>query len=512
MMNIFSSTKIYITSVFLFTLLFLVACQPDANKLIETCFDEVQNQDEAWIDCGGPNCPACLPSCIDCILNGDEIKPDCGGVNCPDCATCEDGIQNAHWINTSPSPNTDTVWTLVMEKGIDCGYPCANYCPPTCDNGIIDGAETGIDCGGPDCNPCANALIALCNDGIRNGNEIGIDCDTIPGFCPDCGGTCNDGIMNQDEQGIDCGSFGCIIPCGDEYIPTLCPIPTCWDGIMNGGETGVDCGGPCQTEEGLEVGCPPGTQFDGIQNASNGAEEEGIDCGGNTVYFFDGDSVVIPCPTCDDDIKNGFETGIDCGGNCNTCPTCCDGIKNGDELEVDCIWSEAPNPYNHPCLPCKNYVRATVNVLGSPFPFEALGVEVTAVTSNLGGPQITITATQADGLKLVIKYTDFLVSGDFVIINNHNLNSTNDGVLDPSSVAFTYPTPVTTWSTAALPLDVTAGSLNYSPTQSSINPERYFRGGGNNIEAYNYNFLNPPFNIEGGEKITISNLDWGVFF
>ncbi|MCA0932922.1 hypothetical protein LCM02_10710 [Lutimonas saemankumensis] len=46
----------------------------------------------------------------------------------------------------------------------------------TCFNGIQDGTETGVDCGGPDCAPCPT-----CDDGIQNGGETGIDCGG-----PDC--------------------------------------------------------------------------------------------------------------------------------------------------------------------------------------------------------------------------------------------------------------------------------------------------------------------------------------
>jgi len=48
----------------------------------------------------------------------------------------------------------------------------------TCDNCYneqMDGLETGVDCGGPDCYPCQ------CEDGIQNGDEEGIDCG---GSCP----------------------------------------------------------------------------------------------------------------------------------------------------------------------------------------------------------------------------------------------------------------------------------------------------------------------------------------
>jgi len=46
----------------------------------------------------------------------------------------------------------------------------------SCFNGIQDGTETDVDCGGPDCGPCAT-----CDDGIKNGQETGIDCGG-----PDC--------------------------------------------------------------------------------------------------------------------------------------------------------------------------------------------------------------------------------------------------------------------------------------------------------------------------------------
>lgn len=49
--------------------------------------------------------------------------------------------------------------------------------PPTCSDGIQNGNETGIDCGGPDCAPCT----PTCTDGIQNGSETGVDCGG-----PDC--------------------------------------------------------------------------------------------------------------------------------------------------------------------------------------------------------------------------------------------------------------------------------------------------------------------------------------
>lgn len=313
----------------------LTACRNEDNRIPETCFDEIRNQGELRVDCGGPNCPPCPATCDDRLSNQGEasvvpfaIGIDCGGPNCPPCSTCEDGIQNSHWVfdpNLKASdlnkPNVGQdlngkLYRLVMERGIDCGFPCPNFCEPTCEDGIMNGDEQGVDCGGSNCSfPCPPPT---CFDGIQNGDETGIDCGSSQCFllgliCPDP--TCSDGIQNVHievnpllpggyvvvvEAGIDC-DLNPLTSCPD------CPIPTCFDGVRNQGETGIDCGGPCPT-------------------ACN------------------------PVPNCNDGVQNGDETGIDCGGpDCPPCPTCGDGFKNGPELDVDCV--DYPIPF-YPCPQC----------------------------------------------------------------------------------------------------------------------------------------------------------------
>tara|TARA_R110000851_G_scaffold4768_2_gene19731 strand:+ start:2977 stop:4419 length:1443 start_codon:yes stop_codon:yes gene_type:complete len=49
----------------------------------------------------------------------------------------------------------------------------------TCNDGIQNQGETGVDCGGPNCQPCTVAT-ATCDDGIQNGDETGVD---IGGSC-----------------------------------------------------------------------------------------------------------------------------------------------------------------------------------------------------------------------------------------------------------------------------------------------------------------------------------------
>lgn len=69
----------------------------------QSCHDNMQNQNETDVDCGGV-CRAC-PSCSDNILNQNETNIDCGGI-CDECANCEDGMKNQN------------------ETGIDCGDTC----------------------------------------------------------------------------------------------------------------------------------------------------------------------------------------------------------------------------------------------------------------------------------------------------------------------------------------------------------------------------------------------------
>jgi hypothetical protein len=96
------------------------------------------------------------------------------------------------------------------------------YDVPTCNDGVQNQGESGVDCGGP-CSACAT-----CSDGVQNQGETGVDCG---GPCAACA-TCGDGVQNQGETGVDCGG-----PCA--------ACATCSDGIQNQGEAGVDCGGPC---------------------------------------------------------------------------------------------------------------------------------------------------------------------------------------------------------------------------------------------------------------------------
>jgi hypothetical protein len=256
----------------------------------------------------------------------------------------------------------------------------------TCGDHVMDGDETGVDCGGscPSCAPgvackvdqdcqsksCLGGICdALhCNDGVKNGNETDVDCG---GACPACFGgkacstfndcvssvcaaghcanpTCMDSVQNQGETDIDCGGSACP-KCADFKkcaAPTDCiggrcltgVCTSCMDKVTNGGETDIDCGGMTMCAR-----CADGKVC-----------KVGTDC-------FSGRCLAGTCVSCTDGKTDGDETDIDCGGA--TCPACMNGrhcvvmtdcvsklcsagscvaanctdkITDGNETDVDC--------------------------------------------------------------------------------------------------------------------------------------------------------------------------------
>lgn len=234
-----------------------------------TCYDNIQNQGETGVDCGGP-CTAC-ETCYDNIQNGDETGIDCGG-SCAPCAVPENcaaptGIYASAITRSSAQLNWDAVsGANTYSVQIKLSRNTQWYTFSTSVNYIIiRGIVNGIDYDW--------RVTAVCSSGSSSWSDT----------CTFTGGVATSGNCNTS------------IPEGE--------LPTCTDNVQNGDETGVDCGGSCAP-------CP--TCYDNIQNQG----ETGVDCGGPCTA----------CPTCFDNIQNGDETGIDCGGSCSPCPetTGCD--------------------------------------------------------------------------------------------------------------------------------------------------------------------------------------------
>ncbi|HQU59456.1 MAG TPA: zinc metalloprotease, partial [Saprospiraceae bacterium] len=162
--------------------------------------------------------------------------------------------------------------------------------------------------------------------------------------------TCSDGIQNGDETGVDCGGSSCpACVCTNASPVTLTlvldnyPSETTWN-IKNSGGTTVASGGPYSTA-GATVTVPTTLAAGNYTFTINDSYGDGICCAyGNGSYTlrdannttlasggaFGSSATTAFCiasggstPTCSDGIQNGDETGIDCGGSCAPCNTGC---------------------------------------------------------------------------------------------------------------------------------------------------------------------------------------------
>ena len=74
-----------------------------------------------------------------------------------------------------------------------------------CSDGMKDGSETDVDCGGSTCSPCGLGMACLVNADCTS-----FGCDVHLKVC--IAATCTDGQQNGDETGIDCGGGTCRAP------------------------------------------------------------------------------------------------------------------------------------------------------------------------------------------------------------------------------------------------------------------------------------------------------------
>lgn len=408
----------------------LSSCYNEDNRIALSCNDGILNQEEEFVDCGGPNCDPCPPSCFNGVLDyvdgWQEVGIDCGGP-CEEEGffCCENGIQDENPFDPTVSEN----WVDCKLDGLAPGEIGSNSECPICDdcyNGVHDDGETivfggvtvdVIDCDDnplTECPPCSE----LCSDGLLNGLEgdCGIDCG---GVCLSCQfqSQCSNGIRDiypddpaRSEAGVDCGGCACA-PCAD----------LCNDGIQNGTEEAIDCGGdfcvPCND---------PTLCLDGIQNGY----ETAIDC-------YDGVDGASGCPPCQD--------------------LCFDVLLNGNETDTDC-----GGPV---CAPCANdEVFLTYTVDGVTYESRIGTINATRTVGNLTNPdRVTLIGGDAHSFQIVIQDTDltpmnfntgtYLCNNtDLTLVNNCTL-VTNEGltfqsVTDPigvtvnvTSIQFTAPIP-----------------------------------------------------------------------
>jgi hypothetical protein len=372
------------------------------------CSDSFKDADETGIDCGGSTCAKCangvasiasgcmsgISDGINCVADlcrsgrkdADETDRDCGGPSCNKCGANQACVLNTDCSSAAPICQAGKCSRAQCTNGtkdgdesdLDCGGSCSSIrqcdlnkicrmnsdcagalgciggvCKaPSCSDGVKNGLESDVDCGGTcqnkcvvgkrcatnlscQSNVCNNAICdsATCGNRRKDGTETDVD----------CGGSCQAKCLQYRSctASTDCAASA---PVCNARTKT-CGAPSCFDGIMNQNETDIDCGGPTC------AGCGP-----------NQACQTGTDCGATRTTRFSCIANICKTPSCTDGVANGQEPDIDCGRTCsakcaaskrcfgnqdcvagNDCAAnkciphaCNDTRKNGQESDIDC--------------------------------------------------------------------------------------------------------------------------------------------------------------------------------
>jgi hypothetical protein len=214
---------------------------------------EVDTHGDPW-NCGGCGTACTVPAhgTAGCASGSCGIGVcDTGWMDCN--AVVGDGCE----INTAADPSNCGTCGSTCASGICTASICA---APTCTDLVRNGSETDVDCGGGTCPLCADGR--MCILGSR-------DCASgvcIGGICraPSC--VPPDGVRNGTETDVDCGGTSCPRCDTDKRCILardcisgvctggLCRAPTCADAVQNGTETDMDCGGACAPAKRCAVG------------------------------------------------------------------------------------------------------------------------------------------------------------------------------------------------------------------------------------------------------------------
>ncbi|MBT8189169.1 MAG: zinc metalloprotease, partial [Bacteroidia bacterium] len=219
-----------------------------------TCSDGQQNGNETGVDCGGPDCPAC-PSC-----NGTEVTMTIVLDNYPEETSWTLVDANGNTVASAgpysgvPAGSTVTeTWCLPngcydytindsYGDGICCAYgngsytltdennnvlasggafgnsETTNFClgstAPTCSDGIQNGNETGVDCGGPDCPPCSTC----------NGTDV-----TMTIVLDDYPGETSWELVDANGNTVASGGPYSNMPAGGTVTESWCLADACFD-------------------------------------------------------------------------------------------------------------------------------------------------------------------------------------------------------------------------------------------------------------------------------------------
>ncbi len=168
---------------------------------------------------GVDNVCGCTPtSCTALLKNCGSVSDGCGGtLGCGTCQmpnTCGGGnVANVCGCTpTTCAAQGKTCGTIPNGCGgtVDCGTCVqpkfcsgANVCvSASCGDGVQNGSETDLDCGGPDCAHCANGKTCGGNGDCLSANCVGGTCKPPPE-------NCTNGIDDDQDGLTDCADPDC---------------------------------------------------------------------------------------------------------------------------------------------------------------------------------------------------------------------------------------------------------------------------------------------------------------
>ncbi|MDY8134847.1 PKD domain-containing protein [Aquimarina sp. 2201CG5-10] len=267
--------------------------------------------------------------------------------------------------NSSPSSTTIQVRTL--KEVVD----------PTCDDGIQNGDETGIDCGGSVCPACPVEV----DGGSVSSSDDRTDITTVTG----------DGqadVITFKNTSQSSASYRYLITDDNGLILTNESVSHDFEGAV---------AGVCRV---YGISYEGTLSVDGKNIADIGLATGAFDISNNWITI-----TRVQDPTCDDGIQNGDETGIDCGGSCEACPTCDDDIQNGDETGIDCGGS---------CLPCTTETYCTAGQQGTNYIAEVTFGDISNASGNSAYSDYTAQNTSiAKGASATLTVTPRYVSSNW---------------------------------------------------------------------------------------------------
>lgn len=212
------------------------------------CSENVCDGDGASVTLTDPDDPPISASpCLiaTCTHAGPLLRPKTPRTACA-------SLAGPGWCDGAGSCVECLVSTDCAAGKVCGGHACV--VAASCSDGQQDGQETSVDCGGPECDACDDSKTCRVDQDCES--DL---CDPLYLTCLPF--SCRDGVKNGDESDVDCGGA----TCAGCYLAQQCNVAAdcathvcnggscagspCLDMRQDGSETDVDCGGldcaPC---------------------------------------------------------------------------------------------------------------------------------------------------------------------------------------------------------------------------------------------------------------------------